>query len=118
MYRPIDGSNMTNFTMDVYLPNEVPAGSALRVNLVDFGADDSFDGGDDTSVSTTITPGSNPALVSGQWISIDLDISSMTNKSNLGQIVLDSDQGPALQGATIYVDNIYLYKASCTINPL
>jgi hypothetical protein len=103
----IDGSDMTNLSVDIYLPNNVPAGSAFRVNLRDFGADDAFGGGDDTTVATSI---STPALVSGQWINIDLNISGMANRSNLGQIVFDSDLGPALQGATIYVDNIYLYR--------
>ena len=106
----IDASNMNNLSVDIYLPNTVEPNSAFAVNLRDFGADDSFDGGDDTIASTVINTGSNPALVSGQWITINLDISGMANKSNLGQIVFDSDQGPALQGATIYVDNIYLYQ--------
>lgn len=106
----IDASEMTHLRMDVFFPDEIPSGSALTVNLRDFGADDSFDGGDDTTASTTLRPSSNPALVSGEWISIDFDISGMASKSNLGQIVLDSDQGQALQGATFYVDNIYLRK--------
>lgn len=106
----IDGSEMTNFRVNIFLPNPVPANSAFTANLRDFGADDNFGGGDDTTVSFTVNAGSNPALVSGQWISINLDISGMANKSNLGQIVFDSDAGPGLQGATIYVDNVYLHK--------
>ncbi|MEQ8525313.1 Ig-like domain-containing protein [Gracilimonas sp.] len=106
----IDGSDMTNLSVDIYLPNDVPNGSAFAVNLRDFGADDAFGGGDDTIASTVVSTGNNPVLVSGQWININLDISGMANKSNLGQIVFDSDQGAALQGATIYVDNIYLYR--------
>lgn len=103
----IDGSDMTNLSVSIYLPNTVPAGSAFAVNLRDFGADDAFAGGDDTQSRINITP---PQLTSGQWITIDLDISGMANKANLGQIVFDSDQGTALHGATIYVDNIYLYR--------
>ena len=106
----IDGSEMNNFKVDIYLPNAVPPNSAFTANLRDFGADDNFGGGDDTTVSFTVNAGSNPALVSGQWISIDIDISAMASKSNLGQIVFDSDAGPGLQGASIYVDNIYLHK--------
>jgi hypothetical protein len=49
-------------------------------------------------------------LVSGQWISVDFDISGMARKSSLGQIVLDADLGTALHGANFYVDNIYLRK--------
>lgn len=106
----IDGSEMTNFRMDVFFPDEIPSGAALGVNLRDFGADDSFGGGDDVTASSIIRPSSDPALVSGEWISIDFDISNMATKSNLGQIVLDSDSGPSLAGATFYVDNIYMYK--------
>ena len=105
----IDGSDMDFLSMDVFFPDDVPANSTLNVNLRDFGADDSFDGGDDTIVSTSV---STPALVSGEWIRIDLDISGMANKSNLGQIVLDADpaQTNPLVGATFYVDNIYLRR--------
>ena len=106
----IDGSDMTHLRMDLFFPDEVPSNSALRITLRDFGADDSFGGEDDTEEPTTLRPTTNPALVSGQWISVDFDISGMANRSNLGQIVLDSDQGPSLQGATFYVDNIYLRK--------
>ena len=108
----IDGSEMTNMRMDVFFPDEIPSNSALGVTLVDFGPDDSFEGGDNSEVSTTLRPSSNPALVSGEWISIDFEISGLANRSNLGQIVLDSDSGEGLQGATIYVDNIYLYDSS------
>ena len=106
----IDATEMNFLSMDVFFPDEVPSGSVLRVNLRDFGADDSFAGGDDTTVSTTVSTNGNPALQSGQWIRINLNISGMSNKENLGQIVLDSDLGPALQGASFYVDNIYLRK--------
>lgn len=106
----IDGSEMTHLRMDLFFPDEIPANSVLRITLRDFGADDSFDGGDDTIAATSVGPSTNPALVSGQWISVDFDITGMANKSNLGQIVLDSDLGPGLQGETFYVDNIYLRK--------
>jgi hypothetical protein len=105
----IDGSDMNFLSMDVFFPDPVPNNSTLNVNLRDFGADDSFDGGDDTVVSTSV---STPALESGEWITIELDISGMANRSNLGQIVLDADpaQTNPLVGSTFYVDNIYLRR--------
>jgi len=106
----IDGSEMTNLRMDLFFPDEIPSNSALRITLRDFGADGGFDGGDDTIAVTTIRSTTNPALVTGEWISVDFDISGMANKANLGQIVLDSDLGPGLAGSTFYVDNIYLRK--------
>ena len=105
----VDGSSMTNYSMDVFFPDEVPAGSALRVVLVDVGPNGTVGGGDDSSISSTLTTTSTPALQSGQWISFDFDITGLANRNNLGQIVLDADQGPALRGEGFYVDNIYLY---------
>lgn len=110
----IDGTNMTNMSVDIYLPDAVPSGSGFAVNLVDFGPDASFGGGDDVSsrinIATFPTSPTAPTLVSGRWITIDLDISRMSSRAHLGQIVFDTDQGVPLRGATIYVDNIYLYR--------
>ena len=100
----IDGSDMTHLRMDLFFPDEIPSNSALRIRLVN------DVGGNETVASTTVSPTTNPALVSGEWISVDFDISGMANRSNLGQIIFDSDLGPGLTGATFYVDNIYLRK--------
>jgi hypothetical protein len=109
---------MTNLTLDVFFPDEVPSGSALRVVLVDVGSDLAVGGGDDSSVSATLRSPSNPDnpqpddLVSGQWVSFDFDITGLANRNNLGQIVLDADLGIALRGESFYVDNIYLYNSA------
>jgi hypothetical protein len=114
----IDASEMTNLTLDVFFPDEVPSGSALRVVLVDVGSDLAVGGGDDSSVSATLRSPSNPDnpqpddLVSGQWVSFDFDITGLANRNNLGQIVLDADLGIALRGESFYVDNIYLYNSA------
>jgi len=100
----IDGSDMTHLRMDLFFPDEIPANSALRLRLVN------DVGGNETVASTTIRPNTNPALVSGQWISVDMDITSLGNRSNLGQIIFDADEGPGLQGASFFVDNIYLRR--------
>ena len=51
----VDGSNITHLHVDIYIPNDFDPASTLRINLRDFGADDSFDGGDDTVVSFVIS---------------------------------------------------------------
>jgi hypothetical protein len=103
----IDGSEMTTLTLDVFIPGNVPGNANLAVSINDFGADGSFGGGDDTSVRNNFT---SSILVQSQWIELEVDISGMANRSNLGQMVLDTDSGPGLVGSTIYVDNIYLYN--------
>ena len=108
----IDGSEMTHLNMDIFVPEEVPSNSPLTIALVDFGPDDSFGGGDDSEKSITLRPNTNPALVSGEWISVDLDITDMTNRSNLAQIVMSTTGNSPFLGASFYVDNIYLYDDS------
>ncbi len=98
----IDGSEMTHLRMDVFFPDDIPPNSALGIRIVN------DLGGNETSVRTVISP--QNGLVSGEWISVDFDITGLADRSQLGQIILDSDSGPGLQGSTLYVDNIYLRR--------
>lgn len=100
----IDASNMTHLSVDIFLPDPVPAGSAFRTRIVN------NVGANETSASATVR--TNTGLVSGEWVRVLVDIRGMANRSNLGQIVFDSDEGPALQGSTVWVDNIYLFNAN------
>jgi len=106
----INGTEMTNMHVDIFIPNEFDPASTIRINLVDFGADASFDGGDDSSVSTVISTTTTPALVAGEWISVDFDITGLTNRSNLGQIVFDAIENTSPRPSNFYVDNIYLHN--------
>ena len=106
----IDATNMTNLHLNIFIPEALPSGSDLRVNLVDFGADQSFGGGDDSSVSSTISASSIPALVSGAWITVDFDITGLANRNNLGQIILDASTDTGPRPSSLYVDNIYLHN--------
>lgn len=104
----INGTNMTHLSMDVFLPDPVPPGSALRVRIVN-----NVGQASQASAEAVVYPNiGTPRLVSGQWITINVDMRGMANRTNLGQIILDSDLGVALRGATIWVDNIYLYNAN------
>lgn len=106
----INGSAMTKMHVDIFIQDGFDPASTLRINLVDFGADAAFGGGDDSSVSTTISVNSTPALITGQWISIELDITGLTNRNNLGQIVFDAAGDTTPRPSSFYVDNIYLHK--------
>ena len=106
----INASDMTSMHLDIFVPNSFDAGSDIRVNLVDFGADASFGGGDDSSVSTLISAGSIPALVTGEWISVEFDITGLVNRNNLGQIVFDGSADTSPRPSNFYVDNIYLHN--------
>ena len=106
----INASAMTKMHLDIFIPNSFDPESTLRINLVDFGPDNSFGGGDNSMASITLSTGSNPPLVSGQWIGVELDITSLANRSNLGQIIFDATGDTSPRPSSFYVDNIYLYK--------
>jgi len=106
----INGTAMTRMHLDIFIPDSFDPASTLRINLVDFGADTSFGGGDDSSVSITLSTKSTPALVTGQWISIEMDITGMAIRSNLAQIVFDAEGNTTPRPSSFYVDNIYLHK--------
>ncbi|MFD1316542.1 glycosyl hydrolase family 16 [Namhaeicola litoreus] len=106
----INASSMTKMHLDIFIPNGFDPESTLRINLVDFGADDAFGGGDNSTVSITLSTNSTPALVTGDWISVDLDITALANRKNLGQIVFDASGDTSPRPSSFYVDNIYLYK--------
>ena len=88
----VDASQMTHVHFDIYIPDEVPIGSNIRFNLIDFGQDDAFAGDDNSAINFVITEDTSPALVSGEWINVDVDITQLVNRKNLGQIVFDEDK--------------------------
>jgi len=106
----IDATEMTSLKMDIFIPGTLPSGVSLRINLVDFGADASFGGGDDTTIRKTITAFGNPALASGQWASIDFDITGLATRNNLGQIVFDTSNPSAAKPSSFFLDNLYFSK--------
>lgn len=101
----VNASAMTHFHLDAFFPGAIAPGRQLRVLLVDFGADRSFGGGDDTRHSTTFTA---PTLVSQSWVSIDIPFSAMPglgSRNNIAQIILEGGDG-----STLYVDNVYFWR--------
>ncbi|WP_378175592.1 glycosyl hydrolase family 16 [Aquimarina sp. SS2-1] len=105
-----DVSAMTHLHLDVQLRSST--NPALTVELIDFGADNSVGGGDDTGGGFSV-PGSN--LVEGNWVGIDIPINAFTqatgggfsgspNLNNIANVVLVSN------GSSFIVDNIYFYR--------
>ncbi|MGK0389096.1 MAG: hypothetical protein ACI94Y_001832, partial [Maribacter sp.] len=104
----IDASEMTHFHMDIWTPSPTNSSESFKILLVDFGADNSFDGGDDSSHELSFT---SPTLSTGNWISLDIPFSSfpgLTNRENLAQLVLSGEV------PTVFVDNVYFYQGDNT----
>jgi hypothetical protein len=104
----VNATNMTHIHLDAFIPGPIAPGRQLRVLVVDFGANGVFGGGDDTRHSTTFTATTPTAVVSQNWISIEIPFSSMTtlaSRSHLAQIILEGGDNSIL-----YVDNIYFHN--------
>ena len=101
----IDATAMSHFHMDIYLPQALQAGANFSVQLLDWGADGVYGGGDDTSATKMYTA---PTLQGQKWVGIDIPFSSLTglaSRKHLGQIILSGTNVPGF-----YADNIYLYN--------
>lgn len=106
----INATAMTHFHANIYIPGTVPAGAIFRVEIVNFGANGVFGGGDDSSHQTTIT---TPTLVSQNWITVNIPFTSMTSlngRQNLGQVIFIGQNI-----SNFYADNIYFYNGGTTL---
>ncbi|HRH60479.1 MAG TPA: T9SS type A sorting domain-containing protein, partial [Chitinophagaceae bacterium] len=96
--KTIDATTMDNFHVDIWTPNS----TTFHVKLVDFGADNSYGGGDDTESELTFTP----AL--STWVGYDIKLSDFTGlaaRAHLAQLLFIGSN------STVYVDNVYFYNS-------
>lgn len=97
----LDVSNTTYFHTDIWTSNA----TEFRIKLVDFGADGTYQGGDDAESEIAVT-----APTQGQWVSIDIplsDFTGLTTKKHIAQLIYSAD--PSGQ-VTVYVDNVYFHN--------
>ena len=105
----IDVTAMTHFYFNAWTPNL----TALKVKLVDFGADGAFAGGDDKEHELTLT-----APTMGSWETYDLPLSSftgLTTKSHLAQLIF---VGTPTGAGTVFIDNVLFRKSTVSIKGL
>jgi len=103
----VDASDMTHFHIDIWTPDPTAVPKTFKVQLVDFGANGIYGGGDDSSHELTFKESTTPALASKQWIGIDVplsDFSGLASTAHLAQMVLSGDI------PTVFVDNVYFYQ--------
>ncbi len=97
----IDASGMTHIEFDVYTPNA----TEIKFKLVDFGADNAYQGGDDSEFELTLsTPNQN------EWVHYKVPLSDFTGlaaRANLSQYIF---VGTPYQQTTMYLDNVYFSK--------
>jgi len=93
------------FHMDIWTPENV-AGKSFKIELVDFGANGVFGGGDDRTAVLNYA-----ALTTKQWVSIDVPFTSFSGprpQGQLAQVVFSSTPNNSI--TNVFVDNVYLYK--------
>ncbi len=112
----VDATQMTHIHVDIKVDEAVDVGDTLTIELADFGANGVADGlNSDDSVGGS-TPLNNTQLASGEWIGIDIPLTSFTNGTDGGFTGLTSTSNLAqvsfVSGtiSDISVDNIYLYR--------
>ncbi len=100
----IDATSMSAFHVDVW----ATAGTLFRVKLVDFGANGTFGGGDDTESELTFNAASTPPFSSGGWVPLDIPLANFTtllHRAHVAQVVLSSTDAK-----TVFVDNLYFHQ--------
>lgn len=102
----INATAMNFYHVNIWTPNQSP----IRVKLVDFGADNSFGGGDDKeSIEYQLTP----QPTQNGWNSYFIPFSSftgLTTRANLSQMLFIGS------GTTFYVDNIYFSMSALPVS--
>lgn len=102
---PIDATQMTHFRTDIW----TNGATTFRIKLVDFGANGTFDGGDDTEHEIVIE---NPSQA--EWVTLDIplaDFTGLQNRSHISQLIYSA--APAGE-ATVYIDNVFFYDANAS----
>ena len=101
-------SSFTHIHFDFYTDDTNLVGDVFNVKLVDFAGGT----GEASALEVNINTGTTPAIVAGQWVSVDIDITSLggivtgsLTRSNVAQIGITT-----ANLTNVWYDNIYLYK--------
>lgn len=113
--QPVDATAMTHVHFDLWTPDATALPASFRFKLVDFGANGTFDGGDDSEHEVTINASSTPPLATGAWVGVDIPLAAFTGlkaRAHLAQIILVGDL------RTVFLDNLYFYTNATPSAPL
>lgn len=101
-------SSFTHIHFDFYSDDTDLTGDVFNVKLVDFAGGT----GEASALEVNINTGTTPAIVAGQWVSVDIDITSLggvvagsLTRGNVAQIGITT-----ANLKNVWYDNIYLYK--------
>ncbi|MGO4911656.1 hypothetical protein [Leeuwenhoekiella sp. W20_SRS_FM14] len=101
----INASTMTHFSTDVWTGDA----TQIRIKLVDFGANGTYQGGDDSEHEIVLNF-DNGDFIRNSWVTLDIplaDFTGLTSQSNIAQLIFSG--GPAGE-TTVYIDNVYFHN--------
>lgn len=101
----INASMMSHLHLDLFIPATLASGATFKIQVVDFGSDGVYGGGNDLSSTRTFTA---PVLQGQNWVSLDIPFTSftgLTSRSHIGQIIFEGTNI-----SNFYADNIYFYN--------
>jgi hypothetical protein len=102
----INASTMDRFNIDIWTPNV----TTFKIKLVDFGANGTYQGGDDVEHELSFTP----TKESWNTLSIKMsDFTGLTTTAHIAQIIF---AGVPTGTGVIYIDNVYFSKAAASIS--
>ena len=114
---PVDVQAFDFLHLDIQVSQPIAAGNNLVVEIIDFGADGTDDGGlgmgDDTGGGFTVN---GSGLSEGSWVGVDIPVNGFTNPTGgggAGSPNLNNVARVVLVGAgisNVLVDNIYFYR--------
>lgn len=103
----INASEMLFFHVDAWTPNM----TQFRIKWVDFGADNTFGGGDDTEHEVSF---SNPTQKAWNSYKIPMsDFTGLKSTSHLSQLIFS---GTPTGSGVLYIDNVYFSKTAAAVS--
>jgi len=100
----VDATEKSNLHINMYIQGDVPSNLDFSITLVDFGADGSDGGGDDTRQQVSFN---SADFVANEWSTLEIPI-TLASKNNMGQIIYENINGSSL--TSFYIDNIYFHN--------
>ncbi|GAA4968582.1 T9SS type A sorting domain-containing protein [Algibacter aquimarinus] len=107
----IDASTFTNLHFDFYTDETNLVGKVFNIKLVDWAGNPTE--ASSTGLEVNFNDGTSPAIMTGTWVSVDVDITAIgglvagnLTRSDIAQIHITSNL------ANAWYDNLYLYKGS------
>jgi hypothetical protein len=106
-----DLTNMTHFHIDFWTGKEDLTGTVFNPKLSNWAGGS----GEANALELSINTGTDPAIVSGSWVSVDVELDAFNaingnGREDIAQFLITSNLGE------VFVDNIYFYNANATSN--